>query len=178
AEQAFDTDEETMQMSVATFYFDSHVDTAFVTWTASVVHNYPTLSGTAAAVTVDTVNSDIANGKNIVFPVMNLTPAPAVIADIEAAAIWCGLLVNAPGTTPAATPGGAAVPTTEKGPYLNEFPKSSSTTYNGNPDTPGGAYTWVIAVDGKVWGVTWIVAADLETAVTDGWYAGFNGTYP
>lgn len=81
-----------------------------------------------------------------------------------------GLLANVPGSGTANTPPDAAPVAAEDGPYLNEFP-NSSTSVNGNPHTPPGTYTWIVLASGQVVGVA-------KSTVNPAWYAGFNGTYP
>ena len=92
--------------------------------------------------------------------------------DITLAAIWMGLLVNVskditdPGDS---NPGTAAPVTGEKYLYILEYPKSSSTTFNGNLWSDKGGYTWIVAKGGQIYGCY----------EKDGlWYAGFNGAYP
>ena len=190
ASQAYETDQETMQMACATFYFDSHLgpdpDGTWAGGDTEKLHNYPTPSGEAPSdIVVDVAPITPASGTyqgQTLFEVQLVTAgAGALITTtpgIDPAAVWVGLLVNTPGLPTADnTPGECAPQALEKGPYLNEFPKSSSAAKNGNPTTPGGTYTWIVAANGKVHGVSFI---DLDGAGTGvaGWYAGFNGTYP
>jgi hypothetical protein len=82
-----------------------------------------------------------------------------------------GLLVNPAGSSAETDVRGDAAPVTdEESMYLTEFPRSCSTNYNGNPDTVGGTYTWIVGKNGKVYGA-------YQKAV-DEWYAGFSGNYP
>ncbi|MFC1892685.1 hypothetical protein ACFLYR_01430 [Chloroflexota bacterium] len=55
----------------------------------------------------------------------------------------------------------------EKGPYLNELPKSSSTNNSADGE---GTYSWVIGANGKVYG--------LHLDATDGYVIGYGDTYP
>jgi prepilin-type N-terminal cleavage/methylation domain-containing protein len=186
AEQAYDTDKETIQMAASTFYFDVHAgyNSATPAWGASGAayavgdHYYPTSTGGAAALYLDTTAEDPDNAGN--YRVNERSDSSAAEdADIQAAAIWMGLLVQTPGLNTAAagltTRGTVSVLSTEKGPYLNELPDSAMATdsYNGAP-SPGGSYAWIVTENGKVYGV---YDADPTTADSP-WYAGFNGTYP
>ena len=71
----------------------------------------------------------------------------------------------------------AAPLTDEESMYLTEFPRSCSyggaaqDTGNGNPNNPGGTYTWVVGLNGKVYGA-------YTDATTGDWYSGFSGNYP
>ncbi len=194
ASQAYDTDQETLQMACATFFFDVHAgynnDAGSEKWGDSDetagAHRYPTQTGTDSDLYLDIDNPETVDGKYIVYPVLKTGAAAAVDADISAAAIWVGLLVNSPADGASegiADRDSVAVLTGEKGPYLNENPKSamansSTVDYNGVPTADGGSYCWVVGEDGKVYGVSYLLP-DGGTAGTDEvWCAGFNGTYP
>ena len=185
AEQAYDTDTETIQMAAATFYFDVHAGyhSATPSWADSDEltggHRYPISLGQASGLYLSTHAS--TTGDYTVYKVMEASDdLVAEDADIQAAAIWMGLLVN---STADGAPGGStdrdgvAVITGEKGPYLNAMPESAMATdsYNGVP-TPGGTYAWIVGQDGKVYGVSWVDTTGNGTA--DAWVSGFNGTYP
>ena len=183
ASQAYDTDLETIQMASATFFFDVHAgyDADTSTWQDDTysdgAHRYPTVTAGASPLYLSTT-AVVLDGKYTVYPVLTGGVA-AVDADIQGAAIWVGLLVNSPaaGTGPgSADRDGACVISGEKGPYLNAIPESAmaGALYNG-PDT-GGSYCWIVGLDGKVYGVSWV---DTDaTPGADAWCAGFNGTYP
>ncbi len=167
AEQAFKTDEKTVTMGVATFYFDSHKYLApAVTqgWNeaAGVAgHKYPTSTG---GLSTRTIADDVEG--------MNATQYTAAM--LAADAIWMGLLVNSPGDGDAAdpeTPNASSVFTGEKGPYLNEIPESC-TLANGNIAATTGTYTWIVLKDGKIYGIY------LGTEATPLWHEGFSGSYP
>jgi hypothetical protein len=100
-----------------------------------------------------------------------------VDADIQASAIWMGLLINAPGfnTAPGGltTRGTVSVLGNDTGLYLQRMPKSAKTDlYNGNTGT-GGGYAWVVGLNGTVYGVY-----QPSATVDSPWYAGFGGSYP
>ena len=80
-----------------------------------------------------------------------------------------GLLVNTAGAGGAETADGAKPLAGEKGPYLQEMPKSASTN-NGNTNTPPGTYTWVVVAEAKVHAIY------LDDAGV--WQEGSAGTYP
>ena len=109
----------------------------------------------------------------------------AIEEDIHNHAIWMGLLTTAPGTE---TDGNAVGRTTrgvistlavENGLYLQEMPESAATDgaslaagefRNGAP-APGGGYTWVVGLNGTVFGA-------YVDSVSGIWYNGFSGAYP
>ncbi len=192
-EQVYDTDRATIWMAVDMFYGDVHLgpydDGGTWRWgdvdAAPAGHWFPTQDGLVSGLLValqDSGGGDISDNGN---PRLFLDgkggaldgqydPGDAEAAgdgDIEAAAIWMGLLVNE--AKDAADPGeddrGLASPVTgEEALYLAEFPSSSSSEYNGNPDT-GGGYTWIVGAPGNVYG-----------AYRNGgyWFAEFSGHYP
>jgi prepilin-type N-terminal cleavage/methylation domain-containing protein len=195
AEQAYDTDLETIQMACATFFFDVHAGYRDLaaggpTWGATGAaystggHRYPTYTAAASTLYLDVANPVTLSQKYIVYPVLGGSGAlgVAVDADIQKAAIWVGLLVTTPGSANAAN--GSAdrdavgVLVGEKGPYLNENPDScmAGNTYNGVPTADGGSYCWIVGLDGKAYGVSWVDTDADGTA--DAWCHGFNGTYP
>ena len=101
----------------------------------------------------------------------------AITADIEAHAIWMGLLVNAAGenesnagfaSDPLSNRLQASARTGMNALYLNEVPKSAG-EMNGDMATPGG-YTWVVGKNGVVYGA--------YEATNTNWYSGFSGAYP
>ena len=109
----------------------------------------------------------------------------ALDADIQAHAIWMGLLTNKAGDSNQRNPGFdsktaavgsdimgnrllAAPRTGMDALYLNEVPKSAS-DMNGNTLKPGG-YVWVAGESGRVFGA--------YVATNGGWYSGFSGAYP
>ena len=188
AKQAYDTDKETIQMAVATFYFDVHGYDATNGWNetgSEAGHRYPTASGDHTGLYIDQLWWDADNENS--YLVRDSGGAVADDADIQGGAIWMGLLVNSAGVADATNPetaGGSSVLAGEKGPYLNEFPESCSTgdTWNGNPATPGGSYTWIVGQDGKVFGVYKVSdivnGSGTHYTTTDSWVAGFSGSYP
>jgi len=203
--QAYDTDEEVIQLAAATFYSDLQVgwddpdgddgggyliaDYVDNEWSANSTttlsgHYYPTAIANAAnhVLVLDTTTLDSEGNPQVQL----YGGAPAGDVDINAHAIWMGLLVNAPGDRSPTDPGldGHGVlsdltdPNTERmdvspwplysGPYLNELPESAGVA-NGAAATVAGGYTWCVGKNGVVFG-----------AYNDGtnWYAGFSGAYP
>ncbi|MFC2068587.1 type II secretion system protein [Chloroflexota bacterium] len=167
AEQAFDTDEDTIQLAVATHYFDIHkYDDAGNGWneiasgTVLDGHFYPTGSAsTPAGKLIDDILAD-ANGVGAAYT-------------FPTEAIWISLLVKTPGDgLPGADvpPGDANSPEIgEKGPYLNDTPESAS---KHNLSTNTGTYTWVVDENGTVYGIYW------DPTAPGSWQEGFSGTYP
>lgn len=183
AQQAYETDVKTIQTALSTFYFDVHSwdSAADKGWNEAVGvstngHYYPTASAQPSSLRVSTTKATY--NKQTVYKVLLSGGGDAQTADITAASIWMGLLVNSPGSGPSVTAADVAPGTilspllTEKGPYLNEIPKSCS---GGNSALGSGTYTWIVGQDGKVYGVTYITP---DAPATVGWYSGFNSTYP
>jgi len=169
--ESFATDERTIQLSVSTFFADTHAYSSTGGWNEAgnytSVHNYPTATGAASNLYL---GNDTGMGKYKVHVVMNAGVSPEAKAEdgdiITAAAIWMGLLTNGPGDGTADTPGDSAPLRGEPGPYLNPLPKSCS-KYNSSSGT--GTITWIVGEHGTVYGVF----KDGDT-----WYAGFGGRYP
>ncbi len=190
--QAYETDEEVIQLATSTFYADVHsgwndVDnndpTAYTdnVWGANGTtedpgHYYPT----AIAVTgshilrLSTTVYDTDNVNNYRITKADGTTA-ATDTDIANHAIWMGLLVHAPGdfdsTDGVTARADVSVLATENGLYLQEIPKSAmpgDTTRNGGV---AGSYCWVVGKNGTVYG------AYAPTGGTP-WYSGFQGSYP
>ncbi len=182
AKQSFSTDVKTVQTSVATFYFDTHMYDKEQGWAPDsggdppiAGHKYPTAAGAVSPLKVATgftlpAVTGFTENVYLVTKADGSTPA-VLVADIQPAAIWMGLMVNIPAGPVTAADATIASPYTgEDGPYLNEFPQSSSDD-NGNPASTTGTYTWIVLTNGQV------VGASL--APLDGkWYSGFNGSYP
>jgi prepilin-type N-terminal cleavage/methylation domain-containing protein len=187
AEQAYDTDLETIQMACATFFFDIHAgyDGTSHRWAdttdATGGHRYPTYEGQASDLYLSTTAVTL-DDKYTVYAVLEAEDDTAAEDDdIQQASIWVGLLVNTPtagDATGSTDRDGAAVLTGEKGPYLNETPDSAMAgdSYNGPPSAEGGSYCWIVGRDGKVYGVSYVDTDADGTA--DAWCHGFNGTYP
>jgi prepilin-type N-terminal cleavage/methylation domain-containing protein len=146
-------------------------------------HYYPTAIAKVANhyLTIDPTRTDPKETNNPMVVNGNTTTLdPAVSTDIEASAIWMGLLINAAGDGNV-TAGGTSNRYTispligESDLYLNDYPVSANTgaLFNGDPDpssTKSGGYTWIVGKNGAVYGV--YQAADLN------WYSGFSGSYP
>ncbi len=171
--EAYDVDERTIQMAVATFYADQHAFAggAGGGWNEAGgytdVHNYPTYNG---------LDSDLYRGVEftlgnyIVHEIWSAPDTGATDADVRNAAIWMGLLENGPGDGAAApdeAPGDDNSPlANEHGPYLHPLPDSCSTM---NSSQGKGTITWIVGAYGRVYGVYEV----------DGvWYAGYGGRYP
>jgi prepilin-type N-terminal cleavage/methylation domain-containing protein len=181
--QAYQTDSEVIQLATSTFFSDVHAgfNAATLHWgdtdmTASN-HLYPcTLAGqNQPNLTVSTTDFDVA--PNNTNPQVNVGAGAANNAQIQASAIWMGLLINAPGFYTQATGytdrGQVSALGNDTGLYLQRMPKSakSGDLYNGNTGT-GGGYAWVVGLNGTVYGV---YQPDPAVEV---WYAGFSGSYP
>ncbi len=197
--QAYDTDEEVIQLAAATFYSDLQVgwddpdaddgggyliaDYVDNEWSANSTttlsgHYFPTAIANSAnhVLVLDTATIDGEGNPQVQL----YGGTVAVAADINAHAIWMGLLVNGPGERAPADPGLDGDPTDNRmlvspwplytGPYLNELPESAGTA-NGATATRAGGYTWVVGKNGVVFG-----AYSGDGGST--WYAGFSGAYP
>ncbi len=153
AEQAFDTDEETIQMATATFYFDRHIQSG-----TTFGHWYPADLGTAG------------NGEEDNLSIEDVSATDNVIGDPSGdhyKIIYMGLLTNTPEGTVSWIPAGH-VADNETGPYLNEVPESAAIANYG--PTATGTYTWTIGANGNVY--AWHLTS------TDNYSVGFSGTYP
>jgi hypothetical protein len=168
-------DERTIQMSVSTFYSDTHGYSATGGWNEAgnytSVHNYPTGSGIDSTLYL---GNETMMGKYKVNVVIDTsTGMPATTDNIKAAAIWMGMLVNGAGQCdvtgagPDVAPGDNNSPRAdEHGPYLNPLPKSCS-RYNSSAGS--GTITWIVGEYNRIYGV-------FESGGL--WYAGFGGRYP
>ena len=176
ANQAYETDEEVIQLAVSTFYAD--VQTGFNpvagTWCDSDYsdvsgHYHPTAIGIARDHILTLSDTELDENNN---PRIDIDAVAAIDSDISNHAIWMGLLINIDGDfTPIA--GGTdnrlvASPLEDRvSLYLQELPQSSSPL---NSDlSADGSYTWVVGQTGQVYG-----------AYQNGiyWYSGFGGAYP
>lgn len=192
--QAYETDEEVIQLATSTFFSDVHsgwndvggtdpADYTDNTWGANATdedagHYYPTaiavVGGHVLELHDTTVDPDHVNNPLIT----NDGTTDATGADIADHAIWMGLLVEAPGDNVDAGAAGLTIRGTvsvllgETGLYLQEMPESAMTddTRNGAP-APGGGYCWVVGKNGVVFG-----AYTPDGGTT--WYSGFSGAYP
>jgi hypothetical protein len=177
-EEAYDTDERTIQLAVATFYADDHAydsDEPSGGWNEASgydsVHNYPTDDGRYSALEPEEQTTEM-NGYDV-WKIVGFTGSTEAEKklEIEDAAIWMGLLVNGPGEGTGIAPAGdtkdnSAPLVNEHGPYLNPLPESCSylnTVYG------TGSITWIVGAYGRVYGV-WESGGD--------WYTGFGGRYP
>ena len=196
--QAYKTDNEVIQLSCAAFYSDVHGgldytgDYTATLWGDDAAadqvsgHYYPTALAffskhqLVLGTEVDTI-SDLPNNKIIreYDPLTDTQVGDATTGNISAAAIWMGLLVNAPGegTDPAGIGNRTSVSAleTDTGLYLQTLPRSASMSAtqdvgNGNVP-PGGGYTWIVGKNGTVYGA---YTPDGGTH----WFAGFSGAYP
>ena len=199
--QAYETDEEVIQLAAATFYSDVH-DGYYATpdeWRCSAAnasaHYYPTSLGAVGAhvLYIDTTAVDPDNVNSFLVIGGTGGDGQGVDADIQAHAIWMGLLINEPGSTACtdADRGTVSVLTAETGLYLQEMPESAMTgnSYNGAP-APGGGYCWIVGKNGTVYGVYLqststpaqadnpLAAHGSYTADQAYWYAGYSGAYP
>jgi len=168
--ESYATDERTIQLSVSTFFADTHAYSGSGGWNEEAsnytsVHNYPIGNPTDAAALDLYLGNETSMGRYKVHVVMNGNGTAAGDADIQASAIWMGLLTNGPGDG-TDTPGNSAPLRGEPGPYLNPLPKSCS-QYNSSVGS--GTITWIVGEHGTVYGVF----KDGDT-----WYAGFGGRYP
>ncbi|UCC61299.1 MAG: type II secretion system protein [Dehalococcoidia bacterium] len=133
-EEAYDTDERTIQLAVATFYADDHAydsDEPSGGWNEASgydsVHNYPTNDGRYSALEPEEQKTEI-NGYDV-WKITGFTGSTEAEKRLEIAdaAIWMGLLVNGPGEGTGIAPvndtkGNSAPLANEHGPYLNPLP--------------------------------------------------------
>jgi len=134
-------------------------------------------------------NTDPANINNPMMVWASDMSTQATTADIDAHAIWMGLLVN-PYTATYTESGGndgdecdrweISTLLGENALYLDEMPVSAMTgeDRNGDPDplsAKSGGYCWIVGKDGQVYGV---YAKNTDGVAGDEWFAGFSGSYP
>jgi prepilin-type N-terminal cleavage/methylation domain-containing protein len=218
--QAYSTDNEVIQLAAATFYSDVHggwvcdfLDPApwsTTEWGCNDTvlgepdlqasgHYYPTALASFGSHTLvlSTTLFDPAQVNN--FVIMkdvaggDIEGNKADDDDINAHAIWMGLLVNNPGDgdslTGTTNRGQVSALAAETGLYLQRIPRSASwaEVVAGDNDLgngavePGGGYTWVVGKNGTVYGAYRVVyAADPQGALVAGtyWFSGFSGAYP
>jgi len=186
--QAWETDQEVLQLASSAFYSDTHAGYGNVSmaigtpaW-GQIGENAAHLLPTALAyhdVHELTTNPlyDAPDDTGNPILVWDVASANATDTNIQASAMWMGLLYNAPGE-PLAGAGntsrlGVAPEPFEEGPYIQEIPRSSmgedNTLWNGGDDTRGG-YCWVVGKNGQVYGA--------YKASDGNWYTGFSGGYP
>jgi type II secretory pathway pseudopilin PulG len=183
--EAYETDAEAIQLAASTFYSDIHGGFVPATghWDDNTYppvsdHYYPTSLGVFSAhyLALGAAGGDTRNPNNKL--IVNGSGTAATDAQIQASAIWMGLLINAPGQI-AATAGGTAergnnvsVLGNDTGLYLQRMSKSAMATnnYNGAPSGGGGSYAWVVGKNGNVYGAYRLAG--------DTWYNGFSGSYP
>jgi len=219
--QAYKTDNEVIQLGAAAFYSDVHggwindPGVLGILWgsTDSPVtndptfpqipgHYYPTELATFSAHTMvvskdkTLVDPDHVNNYLIMIDVAGGDDLGNKATDLEinAAAIWMGLLVNAPGDNESQlgtkNRGNVSALLNETGLYLQTVPKSSSWSENGadlnnqgnGNAKPGGGYTWVVGKNGTVFGaykVSYGLTAPAPySPSTSYWFSGFSGAYP
>ena len=177
--ESYATDESTIQLVVSTFYADNHAYSGSGGWNEdppyTSVHNYPIGNATDAAALDLYLGIETGMGRYKVNVVMNGNGTAAGYADIQASAIWMGLLTNGPGDgrpgPDKAPPDDSGVYSNaplagEYGPYLDPLPRSCS---KNNSSDGSGTITWIVGEHGMVYGV-------FEQGGT--WYAGFGGRYP
>lgn len=164
AAQAWDTDIETLQMSCATFFFDTHDRDGSGSDTILPGHEYPTVDGLAGDGETSIGNQLEGTHDGSVFTATAGDP-PTAVGTYKI--IYMGLLANTPAALPIVWTKDGAVEEGEKGPYLNEVPKSCTAD---NSTDATGSYLWVIGANGKVYG--------LYNSSLDFWEVGFSEVYP
>ena len=191
--QAYQTDKEVIQLATSTFFSDIHggwgvYGNGTVVWGNNTEppvsnHLYPCAKAgqndpylVASTEVFDAPNNPTSAQVNK-NKITGSGGIAALDVDIQASAIWMGLLVNAPNfnTAPGGltTRGTVSVLGNDTGLYLQNMPKSAKAgdSYNGALP-PGGGYAWVVGLNGTVYGVYQPGTADTP------WYAGFSGSYP
>ena len=180
--QAYGTDAEVIQLATSTFFSDVHTgfNDTVPAWGDSDIttskHYYPCeLAGQSLPYLIlGVAGGDANNPTNQIVENGNGT---ATDADIDASAIWMGLLVNEPGAVGGTASGGVtdrllvSVLGNDTGLYLQKMPKSAN-ELNGALSGKGGGYAWVVGKNGTVYGVYQPGLANTP------WYAGFSGSYP
>jgi len=172
--ESYDADAGTIQMAVATFYTDKRLYDPLKGWneprsTASPDYYFPTQTGHFSDIYAgDAVYVD---GQSVYWLMEANDGSLADAEDIYNAAIWFGLMVNAPGSGTGVAPmpdtrENSAPLAGEGGLYLTGVPQSCSIY---NYPKAKGSYTWIVGKDGKIYGAFQVDCV---------WYAGFSGSYP
>ena len=173
ANQAYETDEEVIQLAVSTFYADVHSGWNPVTrlWGDTDIdirgHYHPTELALSDKHRLSTSNVTEDDGNPVIMDGIEA----ALDGAIEDHAIWIGLLTNDDGVY-ADSDGISSREYVsplkdETALYLQEIPESASTY---NAESAEGGYTWIVTQNGKVYGV--------YKNADNNWYAGFSGAYP
>ena len=176
--ESYAGDVKTIQTAASAFYADMHTYSGTVngwneTGDYASVHNYPTANGSYSKLHG---GNSTKLGDYDVNIIMNGN-SEATTLDIQAAAIWMGVLTNGPGSgtgiAPVAdTKDNSAPLKGENGPYLNPLPDSCSTN---NSSFGKGTYTWIVGDLGRVYGV---FPNDYDNDGNVEWFSGFGGRYP
>ena len=175
-DEAYATDERTIQLAVSTFYSDTHAYAGDggngwnETGGYTSVHNYPTASGLASNLYAADTTTEL-NGYDV-WEVQGFTGSTHAErrAEVIDAAIWMSLLSKGHGEGspgPDIAPGDENSPLQdEHGPYLNPLPESCSVR---NHSEGLGSITWIVGNYGRIYGIYEV----------DGvWYTGYGGRYP
>lgn len=175
------TDVSNVDLAVADFRNDRHQGPdGTPEWGAgpgSARRWYPTATGLPGNVELDLADGptdDHGNRRLMKYVDGPGVGAPADAADVQAALVWLGLLVNEPSTVSPAdnqTTGGATPRDDEVGEYLTAFPESA---HADNTALVSGS-----ATDGSYWYV--VLHNGTIAAVYDGgsaFYAGYGDVYP
>jgi len=179
--QAWQTDEQTIQLAVSTFVNDAHAGFSngpppvWGNTTEDIAgHYYPCALAAQSApyLTLDALETDASQPMSKNYLIKHGS-GNATSPEISDSAIWMGLLVNGPATgnwsgTDTSNRGNVSVLEWETGLYLQTIPRSAS--IENGAIHPGG-YTWVVGQWGTVYGA---YTPDSGTH----WYAGFAGAYP
>jgi prepilin-type N-terminal cleavage/methylation domain-containing protein len=211
--QAYQTDSEVIQLATSTFFSDVHGGFISLTpaWGCNDTspgvadpagHYYPTGLGSINAHVIS-ASTGIFD-KNQVGSALLVDPSgnPVDDGNISEAAIWMGLLVNAPGEVNGVAllgvtnRGDVSALATDTGLYLQKMPKSAmkatdsalNNTYNGAA-APGGGYCWIVGKNGTVYGGYRVVnpsgvgpdgttPATIPGSLGYAWFSGFAGAYP
>jgi len=193
--QAYETDQEVIQLATSTFFSDTHQGWIEATpaWGCNGTndedpgHYYPT--GLARinlhVLTASTTVFDVAGGHPNNPQLIVSGAGAATDAQVDQHAIWMGLLVHAPGDyddggadTGITNRGYVSVLADETGLYLQELPQSAShnevlfgaNDLGNGADAPGGGYTWVVGKNGTVYGA--------YKVADNSWFIGYGGAYP
>ena len=192
--EAYQADKQVIQLATASFFTDIHAgandtdeddpayagnytadlydDNSWANETVMAGHRLPTAIARASGHVLK-ANTGRLDG-HTTNPRIDLgNGSAATDDDISAHAIWMGLLARGPGDHKgdSSDRGRVAPIAGENGPYIMEIPESAlaGDQWNGGPG-PSGAYCWVVARGGTVYGC--------YRAGDGHWYTGYNGLYP
>lgn len=183
--QSYEADQGIVSLMTKTFYADAHGgyvwtgDSASTLWGST--GGAKSMQGICPTALVDITRHVLHLGDTVDSygnPVVLIGTASATDAQVNAHAIWFGLLANCVEFEPTYNSVAGISDRWKVAPLANEMcgyietmPNSANAAYNGSVSTKSGNYVWVIGQGGKVYGI-------YKSATDSKWYSGYRGVYP